>query len=119
MTIEDISNYIMGNSSDQNAKTNQSVIVRESDGSMTLVDYGKDIKILSTNLLGCKIMMSGIAKLNILLIQDPQNEYVKNPRLRVYVGTVFVLGFIKLEIQLFDYQKYFPPLSLKFTLEQI
>lgn len=64
MTSEEIVKYIM-NSTNSDDLRGQSRLLLESDGSLTIIKFGKEIKILSTNFLGCQIRVSGVAKFHL------------------------------------------------------
>ena len=77
------------------------------------------MKILSTNVLGFKIKLYGYVKMRINLYQDPENEYKKNPIFFTDIGAIMKLGYKKYVIPLMDVEKNLPPLTLKYTLNQI
>ena len=63
----------------------------EKDGSLTIIKYEKNVKLLQTNIIGFKIRVYGYAKLNINLHQDPNIKYKKTPKLIFKTGAILGL----------------------------
>lgn len=61
----------------------------------------------------------GYISITFNLYEMKKNKHKKEPVFRVESGIVLQLGSKKFKQTLTDYEKRFPPLTLKFTLEQI
>lgn len=102
MTVEEMINYVLGKNSSDEGEPGETRLLLEEDGSLSLIKYEKDIKILSTNVLGFKIKAFGYMKVNLNLYQDPENELKKNPIFTTDIGTILKLGYKKFVIPLVD-----------------
>ena len=118
MTVEELVNFILGKG-EPDSEVEPARLLLEEDGSLSLVKFDRDIKLVSTNVLGFKILGYGYAKLNLNLYQDPENELKKNPIFKVEIGAVLKLGSRKFSVPLVDEDRHLPPLTLKYTLDQI
>ena len=89
------------------------------DGSLTLLEYGKDVRILKTNVVGFVIAVVAYTQINVRLYEDASNPYKKRPKITAEVGSVLTIGSKDKKIKIKEYEKELPPLTLKFTLEKI
>ena len=69
MTVEEMIKFILGTDDEPEPVR----LLLEEDGSLSLVKWNRDIKIVSTNILGFKVMAFAYVKLNLNLHQDPDN----------------------------------------------
>ena len=53
------------------------------------------------------------------MVEEEGNSLQKTPVFRIGAGVILQLGFFTYKKSLIDYEKKFPPLTLKFTLEQV
>ena len=70
MTVEELINHVLGKDSSEGEPGDVRLLLEE-DGSLSLMKYGKEVKILSTNVLGFKIKLYGFTRLRLNLYQDP------------------------------------------------
>ena len=89
------------------------------DGSLTIVQYDKEVKILSTNILGCKVLAYGYLSITFKLYENQKNKLKKEPKFIIDSGALLTIGSMKWKQPLLEYEKKFPPLTLKYTLQQI
>ena len=115
MTVEEMINFILGTDDEPEEVR----LLLEEDGSLSILKWNKDVKIVSTNILGFKVMAFGYVKINLNIYQDPENELKKNPIFTIEVGTILKLGSSEHVIPILDEEKNLPPLTLKYTLDQI
>ena len=117
MTVEELINYVI-HEEDEAEPGALRLLVNE-DGSVTLYNYDKKIKILKANVVGMTISTFGYISITFNLYEMKKNKLKKEPVFRVESGIVLQLGSTKFKKTLTNYEKRFPPLTLKFTLEQI
>ena len=115
MTVEEMIKFILGTDNEPEEVR----LLLEEDGSLSILKWNKDIKIVSTNILGFKVMAFGYVKINLNIYQDPEDELKKNPIFTIEVGTILKLGSTEHVIPIIDEEKNLPPLTLKYTLDQI
>ena len=72
MTVEELVNFILGKD-ELDSEVEPARLLLEEDGSLSLIKFDKDIKLVSTNVLGFKVLAYGYTKLNLNLHQDPEN----------------------------------------------
>ena len=117
MTVEELINYVI-HEEDEAEPGALRLLVNE-DGSVTLYNYDKQIKILKANVVGMSISTFGYISITFNLYEMKKNKLKKEPVFRVESGIILQLGSTKFKRTLTNYEKKFPPLTLKFTLEQI
>ena len=115
MTVQEMINYILGTDDEPEEVR----LLLEEDGSLSILKWNKEVKIVSTSILGFKIKAFGYIKINLKIHQDPENELKKNPIFTIEVGTILKLGAKEHVLPLVNQKKNLPPLTLKYTLDQI
>lgn len=118
MTMEELALYVM-DASDGKELNGTSRLLLNRDGSLTLLEYGKDVKILETNVIGFQVKAMGYTELSLRLYEDPANTYKKTPKFFSEAGTILVLGTRSKKVKLASLDKELPPLTLRFTLDKI
>ena len=72
MNVEELINHVLGKESSEGEPGDFRLLLEE-DGFISIMKYNKEVKILSTNVLGFKIKLYGFTRLKLNLYQDPEN----------------------------------------------
>ena len=65
MTMEELVYYVMDIDEEEDLENGTSRLLLNADGSLTLLEYNKDVTLVSTNVSGFKIKAVGYTELNI------------------------------------------------------
>ena len=65
MTMEELVYYVMDIDEEEDLENGTSRLLLNADGSLTLLEYNKDVTLVSTNVIGFKIKAVGYTELNI------------------------------------------------------
>jgi hypothetical protein len=75
--------------------------------------------VFTGNFIGLRVGSSGYTAINLKMEEDKKNIFQRTPVFRMEAGVILYMGFFTYAKPLIDYEKKFPPLTLKFTLEQV
>lgn len=119
LSVEQLINFVLGAYDEAENAPGTARLLLNADGSFTILEFDKQIKILMTNIIGFQIGAYGYMELRLSLYEDQKNPNKKIPKIVADVGTMLCLAIKKVKVPVLEYTKELPPLTLKFTLSTI
>ena len=92
MNSEQMAYYVMDYDEIEISNNGTTRLLLNPDGSLTLINFDKRVRILKTNVIGFVIGLYAYTEINLKLFEDQVNPHKKIPRLNSEVGVILVLG---------------------------